>query len=114
MSELESVIAENNQKCKSKMSNMIQLKQELDKAVADSGASAIQISVLKMQTNSFLRVGFTTVSLDPENDRKRILEKTSNTWPRNKTRSMTPSEIKDFLVIQLYPSWRRMLNRMSS
>lgn len=35
--------------------------------------SQLQVSVLKMQTNPALRVGFSTVSLDPENDRKRIL-----------------------------------------
>jgi hypothetical protein len=75
--------------------------------------SGIQVSVLKMQISPLLRVGFTPVSLDPEGDRKRILDKNFIVWPKNKIKTISSSEIRDFLVMQLYPSWRRMLNKMS-
>lgn len=75
--------------------------------------SGIHVSVLKMQISPLLREGFTTVSLDPEGDRKRILDKSFIVWPKNKIKTMSSSEIRDFLVMQLYPSWRRMLNKMS-
>jgi len=42
-----------------------------------------------MQTNPSLRVGFSTVSLDPEGDRKRILEKNANSWPKNKIKNLS-------------------------
>lgn len=67
-----------------------------------------------MQVNPCLRVGFSTVSLDPEGDRKRILDKSYNTWPKNKIKPLSRNEIRDYLVMQLYPSWRRMLSKISS
>jgi hypothetical protein len=65
-----------------------------------------------MQINPRLRVGFTTVSLDPGSDRLKILEKQS--WPKNKTKTLTNGEIRDYLIMQLYPHWKKMLNKMSS
>lgn len=75
--------------------------------------SSIQISVLKMQLSPLLRVSFSNVSLDPLGDRTKILDKNYIVWPKNKIKNMETSEIRDFLVMQLYPSWRKMLNKLS-
>ena len=91
----------------------MELKKKLDTIQADCSASAIHVSVLKMQINPSMRVGFSSVSLNPSKDQKLLLEKGTILWPRQKTRNMSMSELKDFLVMQLYPTWKRMLNRMS-
>lgn len=49
----------------------------------------IQISVLKIQINPYIRVGFSTVSLDPEGDRTKIIKKDSNAWPKHKVRNIS-------------------------
>lgn len=76
--------------------------------------STIEVSVLRMQIYQKVRFGFSTVSLDPEGDRKRILDKSSILWPRNKFKHFSCRELRDFILIQLYPQWKKILNKISS
>lgn len=57
--------------------------------MTEVGKGALQLSILKMQINPKLRVGFTTISLDPDNDRLKILDKQFHVWSKNKTRTIT-------------------------
>ena len=90
------------------------MNKDFKKIHAEITTSAIHISVLKMQINPKMKVGFSTVSSNPEGDRKRILDKHTITWPKSKTRAISNNEIRDFFVVQLYPQWTKLLGKMSS
>lgn len=88
---LDKKIEEESTVSQGKISTITQLKEDIDKVEGEVKASAIQLSVLKMQNNPLLRVSFSTVSLDPEGDRKRILDKNSNIWSKNKVKTISSS-----------------------
>ena len=76
--------------------------------------ASLQVSILRLQISPKLRLGFSTVSLNPEEDRVRILDKNTLVWPRNKIKPFHKNEVRDCIIIQLYPHWMKMLNKMSS
>ena len=65
------------------------INQDIQKLAIEVDASSLQISILRMQTNPKNRIGFSTVSLNPEEDRKKMLDKSSVTWPRNRIKHFT-------------------------
>lgn len=64
-----------------------------------------------MQLAPFMRVAFSAPS-DSNSTRKKILEKNSTYWNK-KNKHLSKEEIKYFVLIQLYPCWRRLLDRLS-
>jgi hypothetical protein len=64
-----------------------------------------------MQINPHLRAGFEAIHGD-QSAKKKILEKNPNIWQR-KNKLLSKSEIKYYILIQLYPCWKRMLDMLS-
>lgn len=64
-----------------------------------------------MQINPYMRVGFEALH-NSQSSKKKILDKNPNLWQK-KNKILLKEEIKYFLLIQLYPSWRRLLERLS-
>lgn len=88
---LDEKIEEESAVSQGKTSIINKLKEEINEAEGQVRASGIEVSVLKMQYNPRLRVSFSTVSLDPEGDRKRILDKNANIWSKNKVKTISSS-----------------------
>lgn len=87
-------------------------KKKVNDAVSEGlTEQVLQLAVLKMQLNHFLRVGFETLKGE-HSVKKKILEKNPNIWQK-KNKTLYNEEILYFILIQLYPSWRRLLNQLS-
>jgi hypothetical protein len=70
----------------------------------------LYVSILKMQVNPYMRVHFESLN-SSYSAKKMILEKNPNLWQK-KNKILSKEEMKSFLLFQLYPSWRRLLDRL--
>lgn len=59
-----------------------------------------------------MRVGFSSVSTD-EDHKKKLLQRDPTVWQK-RNKNLINDEIKYYIIIQLYRSWRQILNRFSS
>lgn len=64
-----------------------------------------------MQLNQYLRVGFEALKGD-QDVKKKILEKNPNLWQK-KSKVLHNEEILYYILLQLYPSWHKLLNELS-
>ena len=72
----------------------------------------LQTSVLKMQISPLGRVWFSSISHDAE-QKKKVLDKDPTIWQK-RNRLMTKDEVRQYIIIQLYKSWKQILVRFSS
>lgn len=87
-------------------------KKKVNQNVSDAlNQQILQLAVLKMQLNHYLRVGFETFKGD-HSVKKKILEKNPNLWQK-KNKILYNEQILYYILIQLYPSWHRLLNQLS-
>ena len=72
-----------------KQMNINELNKSILKINSEVKIAALQLSVLRMQIHTSCRLSTATVSTEPQIDRKKILDKNSITWSKNKTKIMS-------------------------
>ena len=67
-----------------------------------------------MQLNPYLRLSFECAGWDGASETKSmILNKDPNIWEQKKTKALPREDIKNYVVMQLYPNWKRIVNNVS-
>jgi hypothetical protein len=66
-----------------------------------------------MQLNPYLRISFECFGGGGSTTKSMILNKDPNIWEQRKTKVLPQDDIKNYIVLQLYPNWKRIINNVS-